>query len=336
MNDELPSDYPSHDPLREEAALWFARMRGEEAAEHRAAFERWLGQGALHRAAYNRIGAVFAAGKSLRPEFRARVPTIGRWSAVVAAIAALVLACTAILVVTTRSSPVNVNAGPKHLDDVVASSAAKVRSIRLPQGGAAILDTDAKLDTDIAGTGRWMRLERGRIRLTVDPSRSPRTVLAGTFAVRSTGGTFDLWLRPDASLDARILEGRVQIRPAVLFVAAGKTASLDLTSGQHYRLRANGNGYAVPPTSGLDWPQGVLEYRGALLDDIVEEANRYSATKIVLANQPLGRERISGRFGINDPKLLAMRLAAALTLVLDRTQPGLLILRREKNISSAP
>ncbi len=43
----------------DEAADWFARMRGPDADLHRAAFEAWLERGALHRAAYNRVAEIF-------------------------------------------------------------------------------------------------------------------------------------------------------------------------------------------------------------------------------------------------------------------------------------
>ena len=95
----MTSDDPSEEwpqTLREEAAAWFARMRGEDAAEHRAGFEDWLARGALHRAAYNRIGEVFAAGKALKAEderHRDEVIVASRRSpsAIVAGVLALML-----------------------------------------------------------------------------------------------------------------------------------------------------------------------------------------------------------------------------------------------------
>src|SRR5690242_17972648 len=54
--------------LRQEAATWFARMRGPDADRYREAFDDWLARGALHRSAYNRIAETFSAGKTLKEE----------------------------------------------------------------------------------------------------------------------------------------------------------------------------------------------------------------------------------------------------------------------------
>ena len=51
--------------LFEEAAAWFARMRGPDAEASRDEFEAWLARGALHRSAYNR-----AADPGGKPERR--------------------------------------------------------------------------------------------------------------------------------------------------------------------------------------------------------------------------------------------------------------------------
>ena len=56
---------PAEDQLLQEAAAWFARMRGPDAEASRDEFEAWLARGALHRRAYNRAAEIFAMGKVL-------------------------------------------------------------------------------------------------------------------------------------------------------------------------------------------------------------------------------------------------------------------------------
>ena len=74
--------------LFEEAAGWFARMRGPDAEASREEFEAWLARGALHRSAYNRAAEVFAMGKLLEEEeTQARHPR--RRLAAAAAVAAV-------------------------------------------------------------------------------------------------------------------------------------------------------------------------------------------------------------------------------------------------------
>lgn len=61
------SDLPaSGGRLRDEAAEWFAVMRGPDAEVRRAEFEAWLERQAIHREAYNRIAETFSLGKALK------------------------------------------------------------------------------------------------------------------------------------------------------------------------------------------------------------------------------------------------------------------------------
>src|SRR3546814_2384163 len=54
--------------LRDEAAEWFAIMRGPDADARREEFEAWLARGALHRTAYNKIAETFSIGKGLKED----------------------------------------------------------------------------------------------------------------------------------------------------------------------------------------------------------------------------------------------------------------------------
>src|SRR3954468_14837834 len=91
-------DPPIEGQLLEEAATWFARMRGPEAEASRARFEAWLARGALHRRAYNRASEIFAMGKLLAGEAdaepdAAQRPERRRRRTIVLACAALLLLC---------------------------------------------------------------------------------------------------------------------------------------------------------------------------------------------------------------------------------------------------
>ena len=68
MSDDEPQNLVSSDTIMAEATLWFGRMRGPEAEQHKAEFERWLARGALHRSFYNRAGEIYAMGKFLKDE----------------------------------------------------------------------------------------------------------------------------------------------------------------------------------------------------------------------------------------------------------------------------
>ena len=336
MTDAGPSSGEPRDQLRAEAASWFARMRGEEAAGHQAAFAEWLARGAAHRAAYNRIGEVFAAGKMLKNGSApggTRAPR-RRWAAPLgAAVASAGLLFAGVIGLSPHGWPFPRPALSSSNDQ---SDRATIRSLRLPRGGQVVLDADAELVPVLPRNASLSRLERGRVRFLLARRSFPLHVLAGSSELWSRGGVFDLWLRPDGSLDTLAIAGDVRFAPAPARAPDIRPRYARLVVGQHYLIDPNGHTVRLASPIGLDWPQGILEYRGAPLRDVVEEANRYSATKILLADPTLGDRRVSGRFRIDDPVKLARRLASALALDLDDTQAGRLILSEPKKKNPPP
>lgn len=323
-----------HDQLREEAAHWFARMRSEDAERYRPEFEAWLARGAVHRAAYNRIGEVFSAAKVLKGDgvapgtMFARHPGLS-WS-VLSALLAVSLGAAAFggWRARDRSEPGRSGVEASTTGRGVMSADAGVAQFRLSDGTGVILDVDSRLSPGIGGDTSIERLDRGRARLLVADRSTPRSVLAGPAEVVSSGGTFDLWLREDGSVDAQVLSGSLMLRPAVVrgFISAPQQG-MRLSVGQHARMARSGEIGREHDTVGTDWPRGVLEFRGTPLAEMVEEINRYAPVRIVLGEPALGARRISGRFRVDEPRVLARRLAEALGLTLDTRRPGLIVLR---------
>ena len=82
---------------------------------------------------------------------------------------------------------------------------------------------------------------------------------------------------------------------------------------------------SVGRSSGL-WPVGRLEFIDAPLDQVIAEANRYSRAGISLSDPALSRHRVTGTFRAGDLEGLARGLEAALTLRLERSGSGHLVL----------
>lgn len=333
MSDDAASPSGDGGQLREEAAAWFARMRGEEAEHHRPAFEAWLARGALHRAAYNRIGEVFAAAKILKDgnqssDEQSGLNGVARRSALLAlAAAAIVSSLLLVILVPRGGSDQEARGSPTQAAGVPhRSGLTHVETLRLA-GATITLDRDSLFVTRIDDKPDVSRLERGRARVVVR-GRAPQTILAGPGEAVSSNGTFDLWLRSDGSLDAQVFAGRVGLRPAVFGGNDGALrATVYLVEGQRYRLTRVGIGTRFADATTRGWPLGILEFRQTPLGDVIEEANRYASSKIVLADPALANRRISGRFRIDHPLQLAGRLAEALSLQVDLTSPGMITLR---------
>lgn len=323
MSDDQPLPPPT---LRAEAAAWFAKMRGDDAALHRAAFEQWLARGALHRAAYNRVGEIFAAGKILKSE-AGSAQTIpernGRWWAA----AALVSVATGLVILhTSGRGPVTDN-----MPRVAQSASPAARTLTWSAGETALLDVDGAIAVPDPAQEAAVRLVRGRARFTIAADGQDHIVFAGATQVRSHGGTFDLWLKPGGSVHARVLFGDVRLLPAALATSwrAGPGV-IRLSAGEYCSIDAGGRADRSQASHGTGWPQGILEFQATALADVLEEANRYSAIKIALADPSLGARRITGRFAVSDARRLARRLALALSLDADDVNPRLIVLRTKK------
>lgn len=334
MSDPSSIDPESpRDQLRAEAALWFARMRGEQAEQHRPAFEAWLARGAVHRAAYNRIGEIFAAGKALKeagephsdPDHAAqRHVRVGLGVTAMLLIGLLIWHLGGVAADRpegSRIASVNVErvSLPGHLERVT-----------LAQGTRALLDTDSLMVSAVDGRSELSRLERGRARIEVQPGSTGHTVMVGASEFVSDGGSFDVWTDSDGSIGAQVLTGKVTLRPAMIGAFSGDRLPTRLRAGQRYHVDRSGQLRPESSRAGTDWPRGILEFRQASLSDVLAQANRYSAIKIVLGDPTLADARISGRFRVDAPDRLARHIAAVLSLRADHDRPGMIVLRRSR------
>lgn len=195
------TDLDSSDQLLEDAATWFARMRGPEANEHRAAFEAWLARGALHRSAYNRAAEIFAMGKiltlkDLPASASAAAPQRMRMSAVATLCAAAVLCSLALLIYP--GSPLRLQDRPDTPAAVTATRveapADRIRVSRLEDGSRVRLEPGSVIETRIGDTERHVALARGAIRVEVSAGDLPFRVSAGggTIIARRDGASAPL------------------------------------------------------------------------------------------------------------------------------------------------
>jgi len=304
------------DPLRGEAADWFARMRGPDAERYRAAFEAWRAAHPSHRAAYDRMelrwGQSGVVGHTPSGQARAGLPPrpVRRVSAARLALAASLVGIAgsaALLWVSQRDAvaPAAVVARSE-----LASPVGTIRRIELPDGSRVVLDTATRLSLAFTAGERRLRLVEGRARFEVakDATR-PFIVMAGEREVVAIGTVFEISLLPGAPR-VQLIEGAVEVRAAPGSVVPVRA----LAPGQQLALdRAE----AVPALANMvetRWAWGMLSFEDAPLGEVLAALNRYSARKIVLAEPGLAQLRVTASFRIGDPDKLAAALAAALAL----------------------
>jgi transmembrane sensor len=329
---EAPGQAP--DQLMEEAAAWFARMRGPDAEASREAFEAWLRRGALHRSAYNRASEIFAMGKLLADDLPARSERRDRRLVLVVMAAILALAASAFLAarVMSRSGGPEARMAASGEDAAaflrtLSSGPGETRGMDLPDGSRVILRPGTVVDVRLGTSERRLELVRGDARFQVFHERRPFVVHAGGARVTARGTVFDVSLAAGEAVTVRLVEGVVDVDlPAR--AAAGREPARRLRAGQTLSFPAaqagSGRGRPPPPEPG---PQTARDFAGVPVADLVAEASRSWSPRIRLADPAIGTYRVSGRFRIDDTRLLSERLALPFGLAVARDPDGTIVLR---------
>ncbi|MCP3731316.1 FecR domain-containing protein [Sphingomonas sp. MG17] len=352
MTTNPPPGRERPDQLTEEAALWFARMRGPEAEAHRPQFEAWLTRGALHRGAYNRAAEIFSMGKMLEadhldtvasqaPEFLAtEAPAKGRRVAAFAAVAATAMLA-GWLISTSADLPGLTNPGPDtsastsrpvaYAAMVLETPAGESRVERLIDGSAVTLGPASRLEVKFGDGKRDLSLIRGRARFEVAHEARPFTVAAAGTLVTARGTVFDVAISPQRGVTVNLLQGSVDVVSA----GGGSKTARRLTPGQSLIVPASAVGSATDTAMSLEQPGAMAsqpgsatlrEFEGARLADIVAQANRLGRIPIRFSDPAIGEIRVSGRFQISDTDKLAERSAAVFDLKVNRSDPSRIVL----------
>ncbi|MFN3627431.1 MAG: FecR family protein [Parvibaculum sp.] len=333
--------------LRDEAAEWFAVMRGPEADARREEFEAWLARGALHRTAYNRIAETFSLGKALKEpgapdSINARPQDTGprKIGAFKVAGVALGLFAGAAALYFSILDPSGPDRGQPQVagststsserhGDQLQSKLGEIREVRLKDGSRVTLDTDSLVLANYSEARRDVHLIRGRARFVVTHDQRPFIVAAGDGTITALGTVFDVAVERDDRVVVQLLNGAVDVR--VQGDATWTERPMRLTPGQQLVFRTDKASAPLKVTSSpiadRQWPVGVREYDVVRLADLVAEANRYATGLVLVASADVRDTKVSGTFRVKDPKRLAENLADLLGLAVTTTRDQLLLSR---------
>lgn len=330
--------------LRDEAAEWFAIMRGPEADARREEFEAWLARGALHRSAYNKIAETFSIGKGLKedtPDDAAspapsstsqkpgRLKTAGLALGIVGAVAGLYLGVVSPGALKQDGPEIANNGTTGENSKQLQSKLGEIREVQLSDGSRVTLDTDSLVLAKFDRTQRDVRLVRGRARFNVEKDKRPFVVAAGNGTVTALGTSFDVALARDERVTVQLFEGSVDVR--IRGDRSRTEIPLRLAPGQQLIFRAEKAVSPIQvtsaPTADRRWPEGVRDYDGVRLGDVVNDANRYATGPILVAAVDVSDRKVSGTYRIRDVERLAENLADMLRLALIRGNNQLLLVK---------
>ncbi len=286
MSSTLPSmttdGVSSDERVQEEAALWFARLRGDGVSDaERADFAAWLDADVRHRREYETFEQMWDASSLLQPP----VPRRRRALRAVTSLTAIAFVCGWL--------------GWAWLDGRMATDPGELRHMKLADGSELAVAPNTRLRVKFSSDRRRIELDEGQIAVSVATDRQrPFEVAAGGGVIRDIGTRFEV----DAGRNrtrVTVAEGMVEIDlpasdAAPQKVGAGET--VDFASQEVSPVRP-------ADAAALAWTKGRLVFDAAPLTEVVAALNRYRRTPIELADPSLGNIRISGVFMIDDGRM---------------------------------
>ncbi|MEN7537279.1 FecR family protein [Aurantiacibacter flavus] len=332
-----PPETSPDDDVRLAAAEWFARMRDPDAERHRAEFDTWYRADPAHAAAYNRMRLRWdqsrlvghtpsgqgRKGLPAPPRRRFRLRALALAAAFVA-----MLVLGAVLISAWSTLP---DAGPGAqiaASDTLETPRGDIRRVSLADGSVVTLDSESRISVAFTSGERRLRLVAGRARFEVahDAGR-PFIVAAGGGEVVATGTRFDVSLIGNQPR-VRLIQGSVEIRRSKSGAAGDAAASAVRLKPGQMALVDRPVPPETAPVAGESWVSGTLSFENAPLENVLAEANRYTARQVRLGDPGLGRLRFTGGFRAGDTDQLAQALATAFGLRVDHDPQGNPVLMR--------
>ncbi len=310
------------------AAAWLIKHREHEdwSEADQAALDAWLAESWAHSAAYWRIKAAWNYADRInmlpQPTLMSGLHEIaGRLFPAILKVAAglVVIAALGAGALMLRSKPE---------ERTYATLVGGHETVAFADGTKIELNTDTVIRARMTTAERTVWLDRGEAYFAVrhDPAH-PFIVYAGNRRITDLGTHFVV--RHDIGrTEVAVTQGRVRFDAP----AAGKPSQVTmLTPGDV----ATATGSAMSLThrtsdelsNELSWMHGVLIFKHTALGDAVAEFNRYSQTKLVIADPVVAALEIRGTFRTRDAELFARVVRDALKLHVENDGAEIVISR---------
>jgi transmembrane sensor len=306
--------------IEAEASEWLIRLDRDSSADMKAAFDRWIGADARHRAAFVRLEKTWAHAdvlRKLRPldgdvdenvldkfapsaaiSVTSRKSRTPLWAAAALLLFLTVVAATWMAVVRSEWQVYKTDLGG-------------FQRITLQDGSTALLNTDSEIKVKLTPARRQLVLARGEALFTVaHDTRRPFDVSAADTVVRAVGTAFAVRLGDQRQVDVIVTEGRVAIDPPDDSVDSKLPQSVSLptlstlTAGETVTVKSrhlNVKKIATDDmTRKLAWTQGRLWFDRVTLADAVLEFNRYNRRQLVIDDPQIATLHIGGTFDATD------------------------------------
>ena len=306
---------PLHDDAYAAAADWHNRLDEDDSAQTHAEFDAWLAADSRNQAAFEAVERTWSSLSAARVD--ARVLKLRREALSAThrlrffrfAAAAVVVGVA--VAIAYAVNPL-FNANPMARPAMIMGSATEGGAFRtavgersnitLSDGSSVVLNTNSRVEIRFTPEQRNVRLLAGQawFQVAKNPNR-PFVVEAGNRRVTALGTAFDVRLDGQEAVQVTLAEGKVSVEtilsplarlikeppmPELLVAGEALIASDDAPIE---RRKAD-------VAKVVSWRQGQVVFDNDTLDAAIAEINRYSSTRIELADPALGQLRVSGVF----------------------------------------
>lgn len=286
--------------IRDEALDWSIRIRGANTDDAlRAELDQWIARSELHAKTWAKVEKTWGMMSAIPPTHQERWANAPasktaiqrrrtmprRWQAAsIAAAACLLLFFAApTLWIWARAD--------------YSTSAGEIRQMTLADGSTVHLDTGSAVRIDYDGSRRGVTLLAGQAFFEVTPDKSrPFIVRADNVNVQVVGTAFDVRL-DTADISVAVQHGAVRVGKegiAPLLLAPGDRISIDRANDRLDRS-------AIPPGRVAAWRTGQIAVNGATVGDAIEELRRYHRGFILVRDNRLADQRVTGTYDVRDP-----------------------------------
>lgn len=202
------------------------------------------------------------------------------------------------------------------------TSIAELRSLTLEDGSKVTLSADSAIAVSLTAAQRQVKLLRGEafFQVTSD-ARRPFKVIASEVQATVLGTHFDV----------RIGAGDVTVDVAEGLVSVGKVGAPDgvrIAAGQTISIASNGTSRqgTLPTEFVAAWRHGRLLTAEIPLRDAVDQLRRHFNGAIVLTDNALGNQPVTGAYTLSEPESALRAIAKAHGAVVRRVTPWLLVI----------
>ncbi len=283
----------------EEAMSWLLRLEGAEGNEElRAQHSAWLHSNPVHEIAWQKATKAWSVagktpGQSELPaaETENVLPFVLRRRRGTAWVAMAAAACLTVFVAPQLWLQASAD---------FSTQTAELRTVQLSDGSSIQLGAQTSISVDLKADKRSVKLLAGQAFFDIakDASR-PFTVMAGDVDITVLGTSFDVRLG-EQEVSVAVQRGSVHVRQTASHfdqrLSPGDQVTITPRSGTAHMA-------AIQPSEIAAWRDGKLSAVKMPLSEVVAELRRYHKGWIVIADDRLGAEPITGLYDLKTPDL---------------------------------